>query len=325
MFEYTSNVLAILNQKGGVGKTTTVSVLAEYGALVWEMLDGCSTRNTRVLVVDLDMQCNTSDYFVGMEAAKGVRGGQLPPIHPDYDGSEDMSERSTIADIFFGKLVLPHTVELEGKSGKVELDVILGHPALLEDINEQFDKASGEIDLKVVNRLGELLHHPEVSNSYDLIILDTGPSRNPIFRSALRAATHVLVPWEPEEKSLQGVNAMAQAISSENLNRKRGQPQCKVIGLLPNKVRSGVPLHMDNMELVRSSLPSLSMPEGVFLPQSVEFPKRDVKGARPKSIFHLPPSKNPRQKAEDVCRYVYESIFGKSVPASNKEEMVVEA
>jgi len=321
MFEYRSNVLAVLNQKGGVGKTTSVSVLAEYGALLWKMKEGKSERPCRILVGDLDMQCNTSDYFVGMEPAKGVRGGQLPPKHPDYDGSEGLSERSTIADIFYGKMVLPHTVKLDSKDDDVEIDVIVGHPSLLEDINEEFDRKSGEVDQKVVNRLGELLHDPDVAGMYDLIILDTGPSRNPIFRAALRAATHVVVPWEPEEKSLQGVNAMAQAIASENLNRKKNQPACKVVGLLPNKVRVGLALHESNLELVRTSLPSLSMPQGVYLPLSTEFPKRDVKGVRPRSIFHLPPSKVARQKTEEVCRYVFQSIFAQSEVKTEKTEV----
>ena len=325
MFDYQSKVLAVLNQKGGVGKTTLVSVLAEYGALVWRFND-VTPRSARILVVDLDMQCNTSDYFVGMEADTGVRGGQLPPKHPDYDGSADLSERSTIADIFYGRMVLPHSVVLRGKHGDIEIDVILGHPAELEEINEKFDKDSGEIDQRVVNRLGELLHHPDVASTYDLIILDTGPSRNPIFRSALRAATHVLVPYEPEEKSLQGVNAMAQAITSENFSRKQKQPKCNVIGLLPNKVRSGVSLHRSNIDLVKSSLPALAMPDDVYLPLSTEFPKRDVKGARPSSVFNLSPSKHARVKAEEACGYVYDKIFeGISNDESSKNRVVAEA
>lgn len=309
MFNYKTNVLAVLNQKGGVGKTTTVTVLAEYGALVWKILEQNQKRNARILVIDLDMQCNTSDYFVGMETSPQSRGGQLPPLHPDYDGTDDLSERSTIADVFYGKMVLPHTIMLADKNGNVEIDVIVGHPKELEDINEAFDSPSGEIDKKVVNRLGELLHCDEVAESYDLVILDTGPSRNPIFRSALRAATHVVVPFEPEEKSLQGINAMAQAITAENFNRNAGRSKVKIVGLLPNKVRIGVPLHKNNLKLIRESLPSLSMPEGVYLPLSIAFPKRDVKGVVPKSIFNIKPSDGARKKSVDVCEYIYSSIF----------------
>ncbi|MBV1870895.1 MAG: ParA family protein [Gammaproteobacteria bacterium] len=323
MFTYRAKVLAIVNQKGGVGKSTITAVLAEYGAIVFPFVQKNERpRNARILVVDLDMQCNTSDYFVGMEPAKDARGGQLPPKHPGYDGSEMLSERSTIADIFYGRMVLPHTVTLKGKTGDVEIDVILAHPAQLEDINEQFDQASGEIDQRVVNRLGELLHHPEVADNYDLIILDTGPSRNPIFRAALRAATHVLIPYEPEEKSLQGVNSMVQAITNENFNRKKPAPSCKIVGLMPNKVRSTVSLHKNNIAKIKSALPSLAMPDGVYLPLSTEYPKRDVKGARPKSIFHLPPSKPPRQKAEQVGAFVFSCVFSNQSEVAPKETVL---
>lgn len=321
LFEYRSKVLAVVNQKGGVGKTTTVTVLAEFGASIWRKPD-----HFRVLVIDLDMQCNTSDYFVGMEMAAQERGGQLPPIHPDFDGSDDLSERSTIADTYYGKMVLPHTVSLNGhnKGEDVTLDIIVGHPKELEDINEKFNQLTGEIDSKVINRLGELLHCEEVASSYDLIILDTGPSRNPIFRSALRAATDVVVPFEPEEKSLQGVNSMAQAITSENFNRKNKHPKIKVAGLLPNKVRISVPLHKNYLNKIKTSLPALAMPDGVYLPLSVAFPKRDVKGANPQSIFNLKPSENARKKAEVVCNYVYNKVFSdeKEIVEPRTEKLV---
>ena len=51
-------ILGIFNQKGGVGKSLVTSIVAEYAAIKADM---------NVLVVDLDMQCNSSDYWVGME------------------------------------------------------------------------------------------------------------------------------------------------------------------------------------------------------------------------------------------------------------------
>jgi chromosome partitioning protein len=285
MFSYKSNVLAVLNQKGGVGKTTVASVIAEYAAIV---------AKKNVLVVDLDMQCNSSDYWVGMESAPQATGGQLPPLHPDYDGDPDLDSRSSIADIFFGKAVLPH--------------VMVGHPSLLERINSEFDNASGKISSMIIDRLGEFLHMDDVASTYDLIILDTGPSRNPIFRSAVRAATHAIIPFEPEEKSLQGINAMLQVIQSENFSRSDAD-QLKLIGLCPNKVRANTNIHRSTLEMLHQELGKVMFPEDVYLPQSTAFPERDLKGISPRSIFQISAQHAAHKQSSAVGAYVTKHIF----------------
>ena len=50
-------ILGVFNQKGGVGKSLVSAIVAEYAAIKAKM---------NVLVVDLDMQCNSSDYWVGI-------------------------------------------------------------------------------------------------------------------------------------------------------------------------------------------------------------------------------------------------------------------
>lgn len=47
------HIIAVINQKGGVGKTTTTAALA----------GGLTERGARVLVVDTDPQCSLSDIF----------------------------------------------------------------------------------------------------------------------------------------------------------------------------------------------------------------------------------------------------------------------
>lgn len=295
MFTYKLPVLAVLNQKGGVGKTTVSSVIAEYASI---------KLGLNVLVIDLDMQCNSSDYWVGMEPVPTATGGQLPPPHPDFDGDPDVEERSSIADTFFGKYSLPYSTHIAPENGfKGRVDILLGHPERLERINTEFDNASGKIDSHVISRIADLIHQDEAANEYDLVVLDTGPSRNPIFRAALRAATHTIIPFEPEEKSLQGINAMLQAITSENYARNPDD-EVRLIGLLPNKVRTGTRIHQNTLDMLRVELAEIMCPPTVFLPQSIAYPERDIKGITPRSIFQISADHKARIQAELVGGYI---------------------
>lgn len=303
MFEYRSKVLAVLNQKGGVGKTTVASVIAEYAAIV---------AKKNVLVIDLDMQCNSSDYWIGMETAPQATGGQLPPKHPDYDGDPDVEERSSIADIYFGKAVLPHETYICKANGfKKAVEVMVGHPSLLERVNNEYDNASGKIATMIIERLGEFLHMEDMASTYDLIILDTGPSRNPIFRSAVHAATHAIIPFEPEEKSLQGINAMLQVIQSENFARD-DEHQLQLIGLCPNKVRMNTNIHRSTLEMLHHDLGSVMFPPDVYLPQSTAFPERDLKGISPRSIFQISEQHVAHKQSSVVGEYVIGKLFPKA-------------
>lgn len=311
VFNYRIPVLAVLNQKGGVGKTTVSSVLAEYAAI---------SKGLRVLVVDLDMQCNSSDYWVGMELAPNATGGQLPPAHPDYAGDPDTEERSSIADTFFGKSALPYSTYIDVANGfKGKVEILMGHPERLERINTEFDNASGRIDSEVIQRIGAVLHQDGIEDEYDVIILDTGPSRNPVFRAALRAATHTVIPFEPEEKSLQGINAMLQAITSENFARDPVD-EVKLVGLLPNKVRTGTRIHMNTLEMLREELPEILCPPDIYLPQATAFPERDIKGITPKSIFQIANNHKARQQAELVGEYVMSHVLGDSRYSQSKKK-----
>lgn len=302
MFEYTCNILAVLNQKGGVGKTTVASIIAEYAAI---------EANKNVLIVDLDMQCNSSDYWIGMEHAPHATGGQLPPIHPDAIGDPEVNERSSIADIFFGKAVIPHATYINKTNGfKGSVEIMLGHPELLETINTEYDNVSGNIAKKIIERIGDFLHGEDMADCYDLIILDTGPSRNPIFRSALHAATHAIIPFEPEEKSIQGINAMLQVIQSENFGRTASPVQ--LVGLCANKVRMNTNLHRHSLDALHKTMGKYMLPSDIYLPQSTAFPERDLKGISPKSIFQISESHIARKQSHALGEFVINSIFNEN-------------
>ena len=296
-------VLASTNQKGGVGKTTSVMIFGEFQAL---------ERNRKVLLVDLDMQCNTSDLWVGMEPSKNAVGGQLPPKLEGWSPDWGVEERSSIADIFWGHQVCPHSTwlpENEDKPSKGYVDCMVGHPHKLETVSIEFASPNGHLNPKVLNRLREFLSDPGIQDTYDLIILDTGPTRTPLFHAALRAATHALVPFKPEEMDFQGMNAMRQVILQENLNRPNEYGQLKIAGLLPNQVRSNTHLHQHFLSELRKKHSEFMFPEDIFIPQAIAIPERNVKGIKPKSIFHLKPSEAAYKQAWNVCIHLDNVIF----------------
>ena len=159
-------IVAIVNNKGGVGKTTVSRFLTDYFSLV---------KKERVLAIDLDPQANFSNRFLKMEIDPYQQEGKMPPIHPSYDPSNpedhDWDGRSSIAGIFFGEAVYPYPTQTE------YLEFVPAHSSRLlmaETIRKE------EVVQKVYEQLSKFLSVDEVKSSYDKIILDTPPSKGPL-------------------------------------------------------------------------------------------------------------------------------------------------
>jgi len=285
-------ILTIAQQKGGVGKTTWARILAEYFALV---------RKARVLLIDTDPQCNLSQRFLKMERDPIVEDGVLPPIHPDFDAvtETDWDGRSHIANIFLGLPLVPYSTHLP------QVDILPGHATMLQEVVK---KTPAELKERVTNRLNEFLRSAEVQDAYDLIIIDTPPSRNPLTQAALRASSHVLMPMELEVQSLEGLVHMLSFWRSEQRLRVKEDP-LRLIGVLPNKYRR-VALHQGILEAMRKDpvLSSHILPFEVGL--RVAFSESDHAEANPKSVLQLPANDEARREAELVCRHIEGEVFG---------------
>lgn len=307
-------VIIPANQKGGVGKTEEAIILAEWFSLV---------RNKRVLLIDTDMQCNCTDHFVGMELSPGTTGGMLPPVHPDYQAGENMEERSTVTDLFEGKIVLPYPtwINNNGDPNKGLVDVICGHPEKLETINAIFYKPQNlPINRDIHHSLKSFIEEqsdPEdpdyltIKDLYDIVIIDTGPSRTPLFRAAIRAASHAIIPFRPNKRDIQGMTAMLQVVENENYNRPNDDRPLELIGLLPNMVR--IPRTITESKNLQDLLElhsDIMFPEESWLNLLKAFPERDIEGSRPRSIFELPENDLARKQSTAMAIYVEQSIFG---------------
>ncbi len=161
-------IIAVANQKGGVGKTTTTINL---GAALARC--GC-----KVLVIDLDPQGNAS---TGLGIASDNR---------DYTTYEllldDVSLKEVIQPTATDRLhIVPATVDLS--SADVELVSNEKRSFLLHDALRQF----------AMDELG-----------YDYILIDCPPSLNLLTVNAMVAAHSILVPLQSEFFALEGLSQL---------------------------------------------------------------------------------------------------------------------
>ena len=212
-------VVVVANNKGGVGKSLISQLISTYLAF---------KKNKKVLVLDFDPQGNMSYRFLKDTRIRDMSSYKAP-IHPDYNPEEDdeWNGKSSALDMWTDNPVVPYPTDLE------TLDILPSDASLIRDIeNFEYSQSLEEI----VQRPYDFLNMPDfIECGYDVVIIDTPPAKGPLTQGAIRAATHVLIPLELSNKSLQGLAGMVDLVNRQNVYRPTNR-QAKIIGLLKNKV-----------------------------------------------------------------------------------------
>jgi chromosome partitioning protein len=161
-------VVAVVNFKGGSGKTTTAAHLAQYLALTGH----------RVLAVDLDPQASLSSLH-GFQP-------ELDQVASIYDAIRYDGERKPLADIirptnFPGLDIVPANLDLQ----EYEYDTPLA----------MADKSSNE-GRTFFTRISRAL--ADVDDRYDVVVIDCPPQLGYLTLTALTAATSVLITIHPQ-------------------------------------------------------------------------------------------------------------------------------
>ncbi|MCL2525850.1 MAG: AAA family ATPase [Coriobacteriia bacterium] len=173
-----AKVLAVVNQKGGVGKSTTaVNLSAALGE-----------AGKEVLLIDLDPQGNaTSGFGLSKEGRELCIYDALLPEDPANPPSfADMIERHSVYPVD----VVPATIQLAG--AEVELVSAMSRETRLKSLVD-----------------------PE-RDKYDYIIIDCAPSLGLLTINALTAADGVLVPIQCEFYSLEGLSKLLDSVRLVN-------------------------------------------------------------------------------------------------------------
>ncbi|WP_230862301.1 ParA family protein [Amycolatopsis camponoti] len=196
--EKSMRVVAVMNYKGGVGKTT---VTANLGALA-------ASRGLRVLLIDLDPQTNLTFSFYEIDEWHHRLKDENRTIRQWYE-DESPGRDTSLADL----VVTPERVNrvLEHSGGRI--DLISSHLGLI-DIDLQLAARLGgatTLDgskqrfLELHSCLREALRDDHFAK-YDLVLIDCAPNFGIVTKTAIVASEQVLVPAKADYLSTLGLD-----------------------------------------------------------------------------------------------------------------------
>ncbi len=193
--------LAVSNRKGGVGKST-IAVMLAHAAAAW--------GNQRVLVMDLDTQCNASLMLAGGEGFDKARRAGLTIADYIYDRFDNVADDES-GYILTGVGDVAHPMT---RVGRVAL---LPGSQRLEDIQGELflklskkDLEADAVSVQVRGRMRRMMKH--FGMDYDLVVLDCPPGLSFAALAALDLADLVLVPFRPDFVSQFALDQVAQLI-----------------------------------------------------------------------------------------------------------------
>jgi chromosome partitioning protein len=209
-------IIAVANQKGGVGKTTSTLNL---GAALQE-------AGKRVLLVDLDPQGNLS-------VASGIV--DIDAVYP------------TIGDL------LALSARGRASSGPGIQGAIVESPCGLDLVPANATLSAAELGLvSALNRESMLISLLRaVEHKYDYILIDCLPSLGLLAINALRAANGIVIPLQADFLAMQGLAQIFETIAAV---REQLNPELSIYGVLLTLVDQRTSHSRDVVKVVRASL-----------------------------------------------------------------------
>lgn len=209
-----TKIICVYNNKGGVGKTTTSKRLAYYK----------SKTDEKVLLIDLDPQCNLTSQF-----------------KKEKDENIDLARQKEISTSIYDVLLKNENINnVLLETTDPNIDLIPANAYLL--------RANSELILSSITganpsaKLGEAIK--SLDNHYDYIIIDCPASMEIIVTNALSIADDIIIPLTVDNYSFDGIGLLLDKI---NEVKNTSNDNLKIAGIFLNRYkRSKIHENMQN-------------------------------------------------------------------------------
>lgn len=205
-------VIALVNQKGGVGKTTTsINLSASLGVL-----------GKKVLLVDLDSQGNST---TGVGISKSSSEKSIYDLLVDKATIEEVIFKTEFKNLY----IIPASINLAG------VDIELMEKSRIDKTFNKSSQLKKYLDL--------------IKNKFDFIIIDCPPSLGMLTTNALAAANSVMIPVQCEFFALEGITQLLHSIL---LIQKDLNPSLDIEGVLLTMLDSRTILGLEVVEEIKA-------------------------------------------------------------------------
>ena len=175
-----TQIISVINQKGGVGKTTTVINLAA----------GLALQNRKILVIDLDPQGNATTGL-------GISNS---------DNSDD-----TIYGVLNGTKKI---LEIIKKTQFQNIDLISSNV----DLSGLEVETAGDTRRAFILKEQIMAYLNDFNNKYEYVLIDCPPSLSLLTVMALVTSSSLLVPLQTEFFALEGLTQLMKTIERVKIN-----------------------------------------------------------------------------------------------------------
>ncbi len=256
----------VFNQKGGVGKSSIACNLAAISA----------QQGLRTLVLDLDSQCNTTQYLLGREAE-------------DYSDSIETFFSQTLSFSLMNRGFHQFIRETE----HVNLSIVPSSPNL-SDLHAK---------LEAKHKIYKLKEALQSLEDFDAVYIDTPPAFNFYTLSALIAADTCLIPFDCDDFSRRALYSLLENVQETQSDHNE---KLRVEGIIVNQFqpRANLPRRVVE-ELREEGLPILD----TFLSSSVVMRESHDRSL---PLIYM----SPKHRLTEQFRALFDALHQKSAAAA---------